>query len=149
MLLEVIVAGSLLGTLLLICLQLLGAAADQHRAADVRQCAILELGNVVEQVMARPWAELTEAAAGQEKLAPSAQRQLPGAELKIAVVTEAKDPSAKRVTATLRWQDAKGKYVAPLSVTTWKYKIADGLPEKEKTKPEAPASDTNSKTTKK
>ena len=41
MMLEAIVAGTLLGTLLVICLQLLSAAAAQRRAADQRQCAIL------------------------------------------------------------------------------------------------------------
>ena len=72
MLMEVAVAGALVGTLLVVCLQLVSAAAAQRRAADQRQCALLELGNVMEQIAARPWAELTTAALSQEKLSPSA-----------------------------------------------------------------------------
>ena len=62
MLLELVAAGAVVGALLVVCLQLLSAAAAQRRAADQRQCALLELGNVMEQVAARPWAELTTAA---------------------------------------------------------------------------------------
>ena len=58
-LLELAVAGTLLGTLLVVCLQLLQATAAQRRAADQRQLALLEVGNVLERLAARPWADLT------------------------------------------------------------------------------------------
>ena len=67
MLVEVVVAAAIVGTLLVVCLQLLSAAVAQRRAADQRQCALLELGNIMEQVAARPWAELTPAVLSQEK----------------------------------------------------------------------------------
>ena len=60
--LELAVAGALIGALLVVCLQLLAATAAGRRAADQQQCAILELDNVMERVVARPWAELTTAA---------------------------------------------------------------------------------------
>ena len=56
-LLELVVAGALLGTLLVVCLQLLAATAAQRRAADQRQLAVLEVGNVMERLAARPWAD--------------------------------------------------------------------------------------------
>ena len=124
-LLELAVAGALLGTLLVVCLQLLSAAVAQRRAADQRQCAMVELDNVMEQGTARPWAELTTAALAQEKLSPSADRQLPGAELKIEVFTAADQPNAKRITAALRWQDRSGRLLVPVTLTTWRYKIFD------------------------
>ena len=127
MLLEVIVAGSLLAVLMAICVQLLSAAADQRHAADQRQCAIEELANLMERIAARPWADLTEAVATQEQetLSASAESQLPGAELKIEIVAEPEEPDAKRITASLRWQNRNGQYVAPLSLTTWRYGIAE------------------------
>ena len=76
-------------------------------------------------IAARPWAELTTAALAGEKLSPSAAGQLPGAELKIEVSTVPSEPNAKRITATLRWQDRSGQLVAPVTLTTWRYKIAD------------------------
>ena len=123
MMLEALVAGTLLGTLLVVCLQLLSAAAAQRHAADQRQCAILELANVMERVAARPWAELTTAAVTQEKLSPSALDQLPGAELKLQIYTDTTDPDANRITATLRWQDRGGQLVAPIKLTTWRFRI--------------------------
>ena len=127
MLLEVMVAGTLLATLLAICVQLLSAAADQRRAADQRQCATEELANLIERIAAKPWGDLTEdlATEEQEKLSPSAENQLPGAELKIEIVLEPDDPDAKRITASLRWQNRNGQYIAPLTLTTWRYKIID------------------------
>jgi hypothetical protein len=128
---EVVVAGVLLGTLLVVCVQLLGAAAAQRRAADQRQCALAELANVMEQLAARPWTELTAAATAQEKLSTSAERQLPGAELTIEISTEAKEPDAKRITATLRWQGRSGQLLAPLTVATWRYRIGESKPKTE------------------
>jgi hypothetical protein len=124
-LLEVIVAGMLLGTLLVLCLQLVSAANDQRWAADRRQCASVELGNVMERVAARPWAELTAAALAQEKISPSAAGQLPGAALKVEISPEAKGSDVKRITATLRWQDRSGQFLAPVTLATWRYKIVD------------------------
>ncbi len=57
-LLELAVAGALLGTLLVVCLQLLQATAAQRRLADQRQLALLEVGNVLERLAARPWSDL-------------------------------------------------------------------------------------------
>jgi Tfp pilus assembly protein PilV len=123
MMLEAMVAGVLLGTLLVVCLQMLSAAVVQRRAADQRQCAVLELSNVMERIAARPWANLTTAVVAQEKLSPSADGQLPGAELKIEVSTDAKDPNAKRITATLRWHDRSGQLGAPMTLSTWRYNV--------------------------
>ncbi len=125
MLVELAVAGALVGTLLVVCLQLFSAAVAQRRAADLRQCALLELGNVMEHITARPWTKLTTALLSQEQLSPSAESQLPGAKLKIEVSTLAGEPDAKRITAALRWQDRSGQLVAPVTLTTWRYKIID------------------------
>jgi hypothetical protein len=128
MLLEMAVAAALVGALLVVCLQLLSAAVAQRRAADQRQFALVELGNVMEQVAARPWAELTTAALSREQLlvpAADGPLQLPGAELKIEVSTPAGEPNAKRITAALRWQDRTGQLVKPRTLTTWRYKITD------------------------
>jgi hypothetical protein len=122
---ELIVAGMVTGTLMVLCLQLCSAALSQRRAADQEQCAMLELGNVMERVAARRWSQLTTAALSDEKLSPAAGRQLPGAELKLEVSPAAKEPNAKRITATLRWQDPSGRLGAPLRLTTWRYKIGE------------------------
>ncbi len=124
-LLEMLAAGTLLGTLLVVCLQLFSAAATQHRAAARRQAASLELANVMERVAARPWSQLTTAALAAEQLSPEARAQLPGAELKIEVFGPADDPEAKRLTATIGWPDREGRPPQPLRLTTWRYRHGD------------------------
>jgi Tfp pilus assembly protein PilE len=125
MLIELVVAGALLGTLLVVCLQLISVAAARRRAADQQQYALLELGNIMERVTAQPWAALTPARVAQEKLSPSAERVLPGAELNIEVSTMASEPNAKRVKVAIRWQDRSGQLGAPLTIATWRYRIVD------------------------
>jgi hypothetical protein len=125
MLVEVAVASAIVGALLVVCLQLVSAAAAQRRAADQRHCALLEIGNVMEQVAARPWDELTTAALSQETLSPSAASQLPGAELKIEVSASTADPAVKRITVALRYQDRAGRLLVPVTITTWRYKIVN------------------------
>ena len=122
MLLETIVAGIVLGMLLTVSLQLLSAASAQRRAADQRRCAIRELDNIMERVTARPWTELTDALAKQEKLSSAAVQELPDAELKLEIVAEAKESNAKRITASLRWRDRADNFIVPLQLTTWRYK---------------------------
>jgi hypothetical protein len=122
MILELVVAFTLLGTLLIVCLEMFSAAAAQRRAADERTCALVELGNVMERVAARPWPELTTSAVARERLSPWAAGQLPGAELKIEVSTPSAEPGAKQITASLRWEDRSRRLVAPLRLTTWKYR---------------------------
>lgn len=123
LLLETLVAGAILGTLLAVCVALLSAAAQHRLVAEQRQRAIVELGNLMERVAARPWAELTESALAAEKISPEAAEELPGAELKIELFADPKMPDAKRITASLRWQDPSGQMRRPLAMTAWRYHV--------------------------
>ena len=120
--LEMVVAATLVGMLLVICLQLCVATTAQRRVAAQRQCATVELANVMERVAARPWNELTAAALAAERLSPSAGGQLPGAELKIDVSTPAGEPEAKRLVASIVWREPNGRPLQPLTLTTWRYR---------------------------
>jgi hypothetical protein len=122
MILELVAASALLGTLLIVCLEMFSAVAAQRRAADQRNCALVELGNVMERLAARPWPELTTSALAGQRLSDWATGQLPGAELQTEVSTPPGEPSVKRITVTLRWEDRSRRLVAPLRLTTWKYR---------------------------
>ena len=120
-LLELAVACTLLGTLLVVCLQLLSATAAQRRAADQRQLALIEVGNVLERVALRPWSDLTAKNLAGEKPSAWLGNRLPGAELKIEAVASSTEPKAKRITVSLRWQDVAGRFLPPVAVTTWRW----------------------------
>lgn len=128
-LMELAVAGVLLGTLLVVCLQLLQATAAQRRNTDQRQLALIELGNVLERLSARPWAELTPKSVAGEKPSAWLGNRLPGAELKVEVTTSASEPGAKRIVVSLRWQERGGRYLPPVRITTWRFaRKADSNP---------------------
>jgi hypothetical protein len=118
---ELVVAGALLGALLIVCLQLMSATAAQRRAADQRQLAVFEVGNVMERLAAKPWAELTPQMAV-APLSPSVRNRLPGAELKVEVTTPSAEPDARRIVVSLRWQDRAGQFVSPVAIATWRWK---------------------------
>jgi hypothetical protein len=132
MLVELFVACAIVTMLLTFCLQLIGAAIAQRHAADQRQCAILELGNLMERIAAKPWEELATENLMQEKLSDAAAC-LPGVELKVEVFEASEVPSGKRITASLRWQDASNQYVAPVHLTTWRYTSSSVLKREETT----------------
>jgi Tfp pilus assembly protein PilV len=195
-LMELVVAGAVLGTLMLVCLQLLAATAAQRRVADQRQLAAIEVGNVLERVTARRWSELTpqttvvtspipagvdakgssgmdakgssgmdvkgssgmdvkgiyrptrrtairpsvdslppswtagahwpgdgyHMAFARPQLSQTVRDRLPGAELKIEVTAPSAEPDVKRIVVSLRWQDRAGEFLAPVKVTTWRWK---------------------------
>lgn len=121
-LLESAVAAALLGTLLVVCLQLLAATAEQRRAADQRQLAIIEVENAMEPLAARPWAELTPQAVAAPQLPPSVRTRLPEAELKVEVTAPPAEPLAKRIAVSLRWQDHAGQFMQPIRIVTWRWK---------------------------
>jgi hypothetical protein len=121
-LLEMAVAGALLGTLLFVCLQLLAATAAQRRAAEQRQLALFELENAMERVAARPWAELTPETVVAPPLSPSLRDRLPAAELKVEVTPASPEPNAKRIAVSLRWQDRAGQFTEPVRIVTWRWK---------------------------
>jgi hypothetical protein len=117
---ELVVAGALLGTLLVVCLQLLTATAAQRRLADQRQLAVLEVGNAMERLAARPWTELKPEMVAPQ-LSPSVRERLPGAELKVEVTASSAEPDAKRIVVALRWQDRAGQFVSPVKIATWRW----------------------------
>ena len=123
--LEVVAASALAAMLLVVCLQLLSGVLAQRRAADRRQYALLELGNVMEQVAARPWSDLTAASLSQERLPPSVEEHLPGAVLAVTLAEPADGSNAKRITASLRFEDDHGQMTKPIVLTTWRYKMPD------------------------
>ncbi len=125
MIIEATIAGTILAVLLIVCVQMLGAVAAQRRAADQQQCAAMELANVLERVAPRAWAELTPEAAAAEQPSAVLRERLPGAELKVDISTSESEPDAKRIAASLRWQDRAGRYLPPMTVTTWKYRTTN------------------------
>jgi len=118
---EATVAAALLGTLMTVCLHLLSATTAQRRALDQRQTAIIELSNEMERLTALPLTELEQLKAAGEQISPWTGAILPGAKLTVELATPAGEPAARRITASLRWQDRNGEPLPPVTLTAWRY----------------------------
>ena len=120
--LEVTVTGVLLVTLLMICLQLLGATAAGRRAVRDRQTALLTSANLMERVCALPWSELTTDRVSQMQVPADVRESLAGAELEIDLAQADGQPNAKRITILLRWQGRPGRPEHPVRLVAWRYR---------------------------
>ena len=121
-LLEMMVAGALLATLLTISLKLIGASASQWRAMEQRTLAIQEASTLLERLTARKWSDVTPEAARKVELSAAVSQALPGAELAIDVAQPADDKQAKRIRVEIRWQDVAGRRTRPVGLVAWRYR---------------------------
>ena len=87
----------------------LGHWSMRQRARSATRAAALELAaNIMEQVQAQPWAEITPQWAAERQISPAMIRLLPGG--KLSVTTEPVDslPYTKRVIVDVRWEHPEG-----------------------------------------
>lgn len=131
---ELIVAGALLATLLVVCLKMFDAAADWRRECDRRRLARIECENVMERMAALPWDRLTPEMSAEQRLSENAIGMLPGAELKVEITDSPSEekPAWKRIAVSVVRCDSIGEKMVPLTLTTWRY-----LPEEAKKVEEA------------
>jgi prepilin-type N-terminal cleavage/methylation domain-containing protein len=120
-LLELVVAAALLGTVMVVCLQMLAATTHQRKVADQRQLALLEVENAMERLAVRPWNDLTPQTPAAQ-LSPAVRGRLPGADLKVEVTASAAESLAKRIAVSLRWKDDSGQFTKPVTIVTWRWR---------------------------
>lgn len=121
-----------LGALAMLSITLAGickmvvAVDRQQQSRDHRAAASLALENQLEQVLTRPWDQIT----GEEemKLHESITNRLPDAKGAFRVATEEGPLGGKRVTATLSWRPTRGSERAKLTLTTTVYPVQEDAP---------------------
>ena len=120
---ELAVAFLLVGGVLMTLGPLLHRAAQSRRAAEVRQLALLEAGNLMERFARGAWDEITPGAAEALEISPELRRRVPQAQLAATVEPDAGTPSAKRVQIEIRWPDAAGRPASPVRLVAWVYAL--------------------------
>ncbi len=116
---EMIVSLILLGAVVAIVVPTLGWMSRQNRLSVQRQEAVQGLQNLMEDLTARPYAELTPASAKKIELPAALREQLPGAELQVEITNA--PPNAKRIRLRLSWNQQNGSRLAPLRLSAWAY----------------------------
>jgi hypothetical protein len=120
LLIELIVAGALLGAVTATVIPTLGWIVRQRQFSRERQAAIIETGNLMERLTALEWDELTPGRAGQFQLSEPLQNQL--SEPRLTVTVETEEYAAKRVLIQLSWQIGPGRAGPPVRLAAWVYR---------------------------
>lgn len=107
---------------------LLALAAGQRRVTEQRAVAVLEAGNLMEQIMARPWTELVTEKLGQMALSESCRQRLPDARLRVEGTAEGEPASARQIRIQIDWQDRAGQRVRPVQLVAWRYAAEEPKP---------------------
>lgn len=121
---EMLVTCGVLGTLVTLTAQILGAVALERRNVDSRACALLEASNILERMSLEDWDALTEPRLAERRLSADVAPRLPGGELKIELATSDDSPAAKQVAVTIRWRGAGGEFVRPVRLASWYFRPA-------------------------
>jgi len=100
--------------------QWLALASQQRRVAAQRAAAVREAGNLMEDVMSRPWADVTTEKLAAVTLSDACQRSLPGSRLQVAVASE-DESTAKRIGIRIEWQNPSGQRGEPVRLTAWRF----------------------------
>ena len=120
LLVELMVAGALLGVVTATVIPTLGWLIRQRKFNQERQAAILEVGNLMERLTVLDWDELTSSRAEQFQLSESLQSQL--SEPRLTVVVDTEVDAAKRVLIQLTWQIGPGRASPPVRLAAWVYR---------------------------
>jgi len=116
---EALAAFALFAVLLALCLQTAASTIKARRSADRRAQALLTAANVVEQLKALSYSELTDEGLAAARLEDTIARSLPEAKLQVAVVPLAGEPAGKRLDVEIRWPAIHGTSEAPVRASSF------------------------------
>lgn len=125
---EMIATGVLLGVLMVVTVPALRWIALERRADQRHRQALAEASNIMERLAAEPWERITNEDLQNSQLAAPIRRQLPEAQLRVALHESADAPTAKQIALELSWNDHTGKQVAPVRLSVWIYRQNEAKP---------------------
>ena len=121
-LLELVVAGVLLGVVMSAAVPALRWVGRQRTSARQRQAAQLEVGNLLEELTALDWNDLTPERAALVKLSEELHDQLHESKLEVAVQGDGNDETEKQIRIELSWNIAPGRPAPPVRLSAWVFR---------------------------
>ena len=100
--------------------QILAVISHQRRDIDRRSTAIREVGNLLEEIAARPWDELTEAELSALALSDECNAVLREPRLRITVDPEP-EGAGKHISVEIDWLTGQDQRALPLRLAAWRY----------------------------
>lgn len=100
--------------------QILAVVSHQHRDLDRRSMATREAGNLMEEIAAKPWNEVTQDSLASLALSDECQSILREPRLMIEVAEEA-ERDGKQISVEIDWFSSQEQRVEPLRLVAWRY----------------------------
>jgi Tfp pilus assembly protein PilV len=119
-LVEVTVAAVVLSALVLMLGQSVGWVATARKDADRRQVALLEAGNVMEQITALPFEEIDNKRGREVRLSDYAHQLLGADALVVEVQAVEGEPKSKRISVGVGYKEPKDRQ-GLIRLTAWVY----------------------------
>lgn len=120
LLVEILMAGLLVGLAMAMTVKLLTATINQRRLSERRGWAIQESANVMERLTALPFRSLDTATARKEaKLSASAEIVLPGGRIEVQVREVNDGVLMKRIDVDVTWQSPAKLPELPVRLTSF------------------------------
>ena len=111
----------IVGAVLVSITQVLAMAASQRRSSMQRTMATREVGNLMEDLMSRPWEDLTPEQLADIPLSESCRRHMPEAKLQIDVTDEDDSEAGRRIDIQLDWPNAAAQRGVPVRLVAWRF----------------------------
>ena len=108
--------------------QLLGLTSRHRAAVQQRQMAARELGNVMERVMAIPWADLTPEKTSSLPVSAACQAVLREPKLQVAIVPDSATEDLVQIRVQIDWPNAAGQRARPVQLVAWRYRQEEATP---------------------
>jgi len=101
--------------------QLVALASNQRRISERRATAVREVGNLMENLMSRPWAEITPEKLAAVELSNECSENLPDARLQVEVSSEGEGDEAKRIDIQIDWRNTANQRGEPVRLVAWRF----------------------------
>jgi hypothetical protein len=118
---ELIIAMAIAVTAITAAAQLMYQSARQHKQAVTQHLMCVEAGNIMEDLMSRPWPEMIAAKAPDCQLSTACLQAAPDAQLSVEIGGEPDQGEARRITVRIRWTTEAGQAARPIELTAWRY----------------------------
>jgi len=106
--------------------ELLNIVAAERRVARQYAAAVAEAGNLMEEIVSRPWDETSAEQVSSISLSPAASRRLPDAKLSVDSTEE--EDGVRRIRVTIDWRTPSGGRHKPVRLVGWKFRQKEDRP---------------------
>ncbi len=122
-LIEMAVAGALFLAMVLITIQLIGWVATERQAVNRREVATRALGNLIEQILARPWTEISTESITSVAASMNGSRSTGRGQIRAQVIDgpAVDGRGSKKVVAELVWPDHDKRVGASVRLVAWTF----------------------------